>query len=248
MRRAGEIVAATIDRVVAAVAPGVTTAALDRVAAATISEHGAEPSFLGYGGGRGRTPFPATICVSIGDEIVHGIPAEDRVLAEGDVVALDFGAIWEGFHADSAVTVFVGEPPSEDAARLVRETEAALAGGDRARRPRRSALGHRPRDRGQGRRRGPRPRARVRRSRHRPQDARGSVHPELGRRRPRARAPARPHDRGRTDAEPGRGRHRGARRRVDRGHGRRVPERPLRAHARRHRGRPRDPRPPGDER
>ncbi|HYJ61980.1 MAG TPA: type I methionyl aminopeptidase [Actinomycetota bacterium] len=126
MRRAGEIVAATIDRVVAAVAPGVTTAALDRVAAATISEHGAEPSFLGYGGGRGRIPFPATICVSIGDEIVHGIPAEDRVLAEGDVVALDFGAIWEGFHADSAVTVFVGEPPSEDAARLVRETEAAL--------------------------------------------------------------------------------------------------------------------------
>lgn len=127
MRRAGRIVAGTIDRVVAAVAPGVTTLELDRVAEAYIREQDAEPSFLGYGGSKHRVPFPATICVSIDDEIVHGIPSADRVLTEGQVLSLDFGAIWQGFHADSAVTVFVGgAAPDEDADRLVKSTQAAL--------------------------------------------------------------------------------------------------------------------------
>ncbi len=125
MRRSGQILAATIDRVLAAVAPGVSTLDLDAVAAEAIAEAGATASFLGYGGGGGRIPFPATICASLNDEIVHGIPARNRVLVEGDLVSLDFGAIWEGFHSDSAATVFVGSPPSDDAKRLVEATEAA---------------------------------------------------------------------------------------------------------------------------
>jgi methionyl aminopeptidase len=123
MRKAGRVVAGTIDRVVAAVRPMVATAALDAVAEAYIGEQGAIPSFKGYKG------FPASICVSINDEVVHGIPSPRRLLAEGDVVALDFGAIWEGFHADSALTMFVGDPPSAEAEKLVRVTEEALEAG-----------------------------------------------------------------------------------------------------------------------
>ncbi len=131
MRRAGRIVAGTIDAVLRAIAPGTTTLDLDRVAEAYIREQGATPSFLGYG----SPPFPASICTSLNDEIVHGIPSPKRVLREGDLVSLDFGAIWEGFHADSAVTVFVGEPPSPEAAELVRVTEAALEAGIQQIRP-----------------------------------------------------------------------------------------------------------------
>ena len=120
MRRAGAITAATIDRVVAAVAAGVSTLELDRIAEAFIRGEGATPSFLGYKG------FTGSICASINDEIVHGIPAADRVLADGDLVSLDFGAIWQGFHSDAAVTVFVGSPPTDDAKRLAETTEAAL--------------------------------------------------------------------------------------------------------------------------
>jgi len=125
MRRAGRIVAGTIDRVVDAVAPGVTTAELDRISETFIAAQGATPSFKGYRGAS-RTPFPATICTSLNDEIVHGIPSRDRRLEEGDLLSLDFGAIWEGFHSDAAVTVFVGMAPSVEAERLVKTTEAAL--------------------------------------------------------------------------------------------------------------------------
>lgn len=123
MREAGRITAGTIDRVLAAVAPGETTADLDAVAEAYIREKGATPSFKGYRG------FPASICASLNDEIVHGIPSERRVLKEGDLLSLDFGAIWEGYHGDSAVTVFVGGPPSAEAERLVRVTEEAMWAG-----------------------------------------------------------------------------------------------------------------------
>ena len=129
MRRAGRIVAGTIDRVLAAVRVGATTAELDAVAEADILEQGALPSFKGYGGGGGRVPFPAVICTSLNEEIVHGIPSKERVVADGDLLKLDFGAIWEGFHADSAVTVIVGEPPSAEAEKLVRVTEEALEAG-----------------------------------------------------------------------------------------------------------------------
>lgn len=125
MRRAGRIVAGTIDAVLEAVAPGKTTKDLDVVAETYIREQGATPSFLGYG----RPPFPASICTSLNDEIVHGIPSPKRVLKEGDLLSLDFGAIWEGFHGDSAVTVFVGDPPSAEAEKLVRVTEESLDAG-----------------------------------------------------------------------------------------------------------------------
>jgi methionyl aminopeptidase len=120
MRRAGAITAGTIDRVLEAVVPGATTLDLDRIAEAYIRSEGATPSFLGYKG------FTGSICASINDEIVHGIPAADRSLADGDLVSLDFGAIWDGFHSDAAVTVFVGAPPSDDAKRLAETTQSAL--------------------------------------------------------------------------------------------------------------------------
>jgi methionyl aminopeptidase len=120
MRKSGRILAATIDLVLDAVAPGVTTLELDRLAEEHIRSAGATPSFLGYKG------FTASICASINEEIVHGIPSNERVVREGDVLSLDFGAIWEEFHSDSAVTVFVGSPPSDDAKRLVEATQQAL--------------------------------------------------------------------------------------------------------------------------
>jgi methionyl aminopeptidase len=124
MRAAGRIVAGTIDRVLAAVVPGKSTADLDAVAERYIHEQHAVPSFKGYRG------FPASICTSLNEEIVHGIPSPKRVLKEGDLLSLDFGAIWEGFHADSAVTVFVGgQAPSAEAEKLVRVTEEALEAG-----------------------------------------------------------------------------------------------------------------------
>jgi len=123
MRVAGGIVAETIDTVLAAVEPGVSTADLDGVAEAFIRERKATPSFKGYRG------FPASICASLNEEVVHGIPSPKRILKEGDVLSLDFGAIWDGYHADSAVTVFVGEPPSAEAEKLVRVTEEALEAG-----------------------------------------------------------------------------------------------------------------------
>jgi methionyl aminopeptidase len=123
MRRSGRITANTIQRVLAAVRPGATTADLDAVAEASILEQGGVPNFKGYRG------FPASICASLNNEIVHGIPSKGRVLREGDLLSLDFGAIWQGFHSDSAVTVFVGEPPSSEAEKLVRVTEEALEAG-----------------------------------------------------------------------------------------------------------------------
>jgi len=129
MRRAGRIVAGTIDRVLEAVRPEVSTAELDAVAEAYIRDQGATPSFKGYGGNGGRVPFPASICTSINEEIVHGIPSRERTVAEGDLLKLDFGAIWEGFHGDSAVTVIAGDPPSDEADKLVRVTQEALEAG-----------------------------------------------------------------------------------------------------------------------
>ena len=140
MRRAGRIVAGTIETVTAAVRPGRSTLDLDRVAERYIREQGAIPSFKGY-----RGTYPASICASIDSEIVHGIPSATRTLSEGMVLSLDFGAIWEGFHGDAAVTVFVGgQAPSEEAAKLAKETERALYTAIDAIRPggRLSDVGH----------------------------------------------------------------------------------------------------------
>jgi len=122
MRRAGRIVAATIDAVLEKVRSGISTKALDAVAEQVIRNEGATPSFLGYRG------YPASLCASINDQIVHGIPGE-RIIEEGDIVSLDFGAIWEGFHGDSAVSIVVGKARSAEAEELVRVTEEALNAG-----------------------------------------------------------------------------------------------------------------------
>lgn len=130
MRRAGLVVADALAAVRDALAPGVTTGRLDGVAADVIRAAGATPSFLGYEG------YPATICVSVNDEVVHGIPG-DRVLRAGDVVSVDCGAVVDGWHGDSAFSAVVGDGDPADEA-LVAATEAAmwagiaaLAGGDR---------------------------------------------------------------------------------------------------------------------
>ena len=120
MRVAGRITADAVKEVISKVRVGVTTADLDLVAETLIRDRGATPAFKGYRG------FPASICASINSEIVHGIPSTKRVLADGDVVSLDFGAVWEGFVGDSAMTVIVGEPPSAEAEKLVRVTEDSL--------------------------------------------------------------------------------------------------------------------------
>ena len=121
MRRAGLVVARALREMAAATAPGVTTADLDALARDVLREEGATSSFLGYHG------FPAVLCASVNDEVVHGIPGP-RVLAEGDLVSLDFGAIVEGWHGDAAVTVPVGEVAPEHL-ELSAVTEDALWAG-----------------------------------------------------------------------------------------------------------------------
>lgn len=126
MRRAGLVVARTLDSVVAQVRAGVTTAELDAVAAASIAAAGAQPSFLGYGADEDRSGFPGVVCLSVDDEVVHGIPGA-RVLADGDLLSIDCGAVVEGWHGDAAVSVVVGErPPSPDVADLLATTRSAL--------------------------------------------------------------------------------------------------------------------------
>jgi methionyl aminopeptidase len=119
MREAGLVVARALAAAAAAAAPGVTTADLDAIAEREIRSAGAVPSFKGYHG------YPATICTSVNDEIVHGIPGPGRRLAAGDLISIDCGAIAGGWHGDAAVTVGVG-PVSAEAARLIEACETAL--------------------------------------------------------------------------------------------------------------------------
>jgi methionyl aminopeptidase len=122
MRASGLVTAGAIKAVKAAIRPGVSTGELDAVAEEHIRSQGAVPNFLGYHG------FTGTICASINDEVVHGIPNPDRVLAEGDNISIDCGAILAGWHSDSAVTFTVGSPSAEDAA-LLEVTERSMWAG-----------------------------------------------------------------------------------------------------------------------
>ncbi|MBI3322339.1 MAG: type I methionyl aminopeptidase [Candidatus Omnitrophica bacterium] len=121
MREAGRVVAEVIEAVRAKVKPGVTTVELDETARETIAKLGAQPAFKGYRG------FPAHICTSVNEQVVHGIPSR-RALKEGDIIGIDVGAVVEGYYGDAAVTVAVGKV-SEQARELMRVTEEALERG-----------------------------------------------------------------------------------------------------------------------
>ena len=127
MRRAGRVVAEILDKIEAELKPGVSTAHLDAIAEEHIRAAGATSSFKGYPGINPRRPFPASVCISIDDEIVHGIPGE-RTIRDGQIVSIDAGAIVEGWHGDGARTFYVGTPPPE-IADLIDATRAAMMAG-----------------------------------------------------------------------------------------------------------------------
>jgi methionyl aminopeptidase len=121
MRRGGQILAQVREKLTERVKPGVTTKELDRVAFTLIKMHKAVPAFLGFRG------FPASICTSVNDQVVHGIPGSYG-LREGDIIGIDFGVIYQGYYADMAVTLPVGNV-SRDAQRLIEVTKSALDSG-----------------------------------------------------------------------------------------------------------------------
>jgi methionyl aminopeptidase len=127
MARANRIVVDALDALEAAALPGVTTKEMDRIARESIEKAGAKPAFLGYRG------YPASLCISVNEEVVHGIPGP-RKLREGDVVGLDLGCILDGFFGDAARTVAVGQA-SDEARRLMQTTREALAAGIEVCRP-----------------------------------------------------------------------------------------------------------------
>lgn len=122
LKRSGRILTAAMHAVVKAVRPGITTQALDTIAAQVITSQGSRAAFLGFQG------YPATLCTSINQEVVHGVPSRARKLRAGDILGLDLGVVSEGMYTDHAVTVPVGQvaPP---AARLIRDTKQSLAAG-----------------------------------------------------------------------------------------------------------------------
>jgi methionyl aminopeptidase len=126
MRKAGAVVAGAHHVIAEAVKPGITTIELDQIAAEYIASQGAKAAFLGYNG------FPASICASVNEEVVHGIPG-DRVLVEGDIVGVDIGSLLDGYYGDCAYTLRVGDV-SDEANLLLKVTQAALVKGiDQAR-------------------------------------------------------------------------------------------------------------------
>jgi len=123
MRRANRIVAETLQAMREMIRPGISTADLEAKAEKMLEKAGASSAFKGYKGIAG--PFPSVLCASINDEVVHGIPSKKRILKEGDIISLDFGAIWKGYYGDAAITVPVGKV-SEEAQKLIEVTEKSL--------------------------------------------------------------------------------------------------------------------------
>ena len=126
MRQAGLVVARTLDAITKAAVPGVTTGQLDEIARDILADHGATSSFLGYKA-HGAVPYPGVICASVNEEVVHGIPGA-RILRDGDLLSVDFGAIVDGWNGDAAVSILVGDVAPE-VAELSRVTEASLWAG-----------------------------------------------------------------------------------------------------------------------
>ena len=112
MRAANQLVAATLAEVCKAVRPGVTTAQLDRIAEEFIRDHGAEPTFKGFPNPYGG-PFPGSICTSVNEVVVHGVPSAETVLKDGDIISVDCGTLLNGFNGDSCYTFQVGEVSEE---------------------------------------------------------------------------------------------------------------------------------------
>ncbi len=128
LRKANSIVARVLQILKEQLAEGISTHELDQLAESEIKKSGGIPAFKGYKG------YPATLCISINDEVVHGIPRKDRLLRQGDLVSMDVGVIYEGYVGDAALTATVGSP-SEEAARLMAVTEEALLKGITQARP-----------------------------------------------------------------------------------------------------------------
>lgn len=122
MRRAGQVVAEMHERIRAAIAPGVSTGALDRIGREVLASRGATSNFLGYHG------YPAVICASPNSMVVHGIPSDATILRDGDIISIDCGAVVDGWHGDAAFTAPVGDV-SEAALHLIKVTEQALDAG-----------------------------------------------------------------------------------------------------------------------
>ena len=128
MHQANAVVLHTLALLKAAIEPGITTGELDRIASDTLAREGAKPAFKGYRG------FPASLCVSVNEEVVHGIPSTERSLSEGDIVSLDFGAIVDGYFGDNALTAGVGQI-SKELEKLLETTEQAMFKGIEAMEP-----------------------------------------------------------------------------------------------------------------
>ena len=122
MREAGKILAKVHEELKDAIRPGMSTLDIDRLGEKIIRGYGCIPSFLNYNG------YPASICVSVNDEVVHGIPHKDHILYEGDIVSLDAGVIYKGYHADAARTYGVGKI-SDEAAKLIEVTKQSFFEG-----------------------------------------------------------------------------------------------------------------------
>lgn len=122
MREAGKILGKVHNELAKEIKPGMTTLKIDQIGEEMIRSYGCTPSFLGYGG------YPASICVSVNEEVVHGIPSKKRILREGDIVSLDAGVIYKGYHSDAARTVPVGEI-SKEARQLIEVTKQSFFEG-----------------------------------------------------------------------------------------------------------------------
>ncbi|HEX9070080.1 MAG TPA: type I methionyl aminopeptidase [Ktedonobacterales bacterium] len=127
IRRACQVVAETLELLRAAVVPGITTGHLDALAARSLKDHGATSNFKGYRPDPSMSPYPAVLCTSVNEQVVHGIPGR-RTLHEGEIISLDMGAIVDGWHGDGAITVPVGHITPE-AQRLLSVTQESLAMG-----------------------------------------------------------------------------------------------------------------------
>ncbi len=123
MRISGQMLAKILQLLKPQVVPGISTKQLADIAAAELKRLGGEPAFLGYQG------FPEVICISVNDEVVHGIPRIDKIINEGDIVGLDFGVTYKGMITDSAISVIAGRPKQKGHVQLIKDTEMALQAG-----------------------------------------------------------------------------------------------------------------------